>query len=98
MFFDNWLSRYGLLENFIAVLCEWNGTGKCMTVLTTIAFCTLCSQAKNILNKKLRKSQKTIEQKNTKANNYSIFIYLFRYVSSVEKDASFSLLALIPLL
>ena len=47
--------------------------------------------------KKLRKSQKTMEQKNTKANNYSFFIYLFRYISSVEKDASFSLLALIPL-
>ena len=48
--------------------------------------------------KKLRKSQKTIEHRNTKANHYSIFIYLFRYISSVEKDASFSLLALIPLL
>ena len=48
--------------------------------------------------KKLRKSQKTMEQKNTKANNYSIFIYLFRCISSVEKDDSFSLLALIPLL
>ena len=42
--------------------------------------------------KKLRKSQKTMEQKNTKANNYSIFSYLFGYSSSVEKDASFSLL------
>ena len=37
-------------------------------------------------------------QKNIKANNYSIFMYLFWYISSVEKDASFSLLALIPLL
>ena len=36
-----------------------------------------------------------MEQKNTKANNYSVSIYLFRYISSVEKDASFSLLALI---
>ena len=35
-------------------------------------------------------------QKNIKANNYSIFIYLFRYISSVENDASFSLLALKP--
>ena len=34
-----------------------------------------------------------MEQKNTKANNYLIFIYLFRYISSVEKDTSFSLLA-----
>ena len=48
--------------------------------------------------KKLRKSQKTMEQKNTKVNNYSISIYSFRYISSVEKSASSSLLALIPLL
>ena len=48
--------------------------------------------------KKLRKSQKTMQHKNTKANNYSIFIYLFRYMSSVEKNVYFSLLAQIPLL
>ena len=44
--------------------------------------------------KKLRKSRKTMEQK----NNYSILICLFRYISSVEKSVSFGLLALIPLL
>ena len=48
--------------------------------------------------KKLRKSQKTIEQTNTKANNYSVFSYLFKYISSVENDASFSFLAQLPLL
>ena len=48
--------------------------------------------------KKLRKSQKSMEQTNTKANNLSIFIYLLRYISSAVKDASFSVLALIPLL
>ena len=37
-------------------------------------------------------------KKNTKANNFSIFIDLFRYIPSDEKDGSFSLLALIPLL
>ena len=36
--------------------------------------------------KKLRKSQKTMQLKNTYANNYSIFFYLFRYMSSVEKN------------
>ena len=36
--------------------------------------------------KKLRKSQKTMQHKNTKANKYSIFIYLFRYMSSVGKN------------
>ena len=48
--------------------------------------------------KKLRKSQKTMQHKNTQANNYSIFIFLFRYMSSVEKNVCFSLLAPIPLL
>ena len=48
--------------------------------------------------KKLRKSQKTKQHKHTKANNDSFFIYLFRYMSSVEKNVYFSLLAPIPLL
>ena len=48
--------------------------------------------------KKLRKSQKTIQHKNIKAYNYSIFIYLFRYMSSVEKHIYFKLLAPMPLL
>ena len=43
--------------------------------------------------KKLRKSQKTMQHNNTKGNNYSIFIYLFRYMSSVEKNVNLSLLA-----
>ena len=34
--------------------------------------------------KKLRKSQKTTQHKNTKANKYLFFIYLLRYMSSVE--------------
>ena len=48
--------------------------------------------------KKLGKSQKTIQHKDTKANNYLIFINLFRYMSSVEKNVDFSLLAPISLL
>ena len=52
-----------------------------------------------ILNKKkIRKSQKTMQHKNTKANNFSIFISLLRYLSSVEKNVYFSLLVPIPLL
>ena len=47
---------------------------------------------------KLRKSQKTMQQKNTKANNYSFFIYSFRYMSSVEIHVYFKLLAPTPLL
>ena len=46
--------------------------------------------------KKLRKSQKTMQHKNTKEKNYSIFIYLFRYMSSVEKHVYFKLLAPMP--
>ena len=34
-----------------------------------------------------------MQHKNIKANNYLIFIYLFRYMSSVEKNVYFSLLA-----
>ena len=48
--------------------------------------------------KKLRKSQKTMKHKNTKADNCSIFIYLLRYMSSVEKHVYFKLLAPMPLL
>ena len=48
--------------------------------------------------KKLRKSQKTMQHKNTKAKNYTIFIYLFRYMLSVYKHVYFKLLAPIPLL
>ena len=48
--------------------------------------------------KKLRKSHKTMQHKNAKANNYSIFIYLFRYMSLVEKNVYFCLQAPIPLL
>ena len=35
---------------------------------------------------------------NTKANNYSIFIYLFRYMSSIKKHVYLKLLAPMPLL
>ena len=41
--------------------------------------------------KKLRKSQKTMQHKNTRANKYSIFICLFRCMSSVEKNVYFNL-------
>ena len=48
--------------------------------------------------KKLRKSQKTMQHKDTKANSYLIFIIFFRYMSSVKNNVDFSLLAPIPLL
>ena len=48
--------------------------------------------------KKLRKSQKSMQHKETIANNYSILIYLFRYMSSVDKNVYLSLLAPIPLM
>ena len=64
------------------------------------AFACKIKLSKNNLysTKKLRKSQKTIQHKNTKSNNYSVFIYLFRYMSSAEKKVYFSLLAPMPLL
>ena len=46
MLSDEWLSRYGLLENFNAsVTCT--RTGKWTTGVTAIALCTSCSRAKN---------------------------------------------------
>ena len=48
--------------------------------------------------KKVRKSQKTMQHKNIIANNYSFLMYLFRYMSLVEKHVYFKLLAPTPLL
>ena len=56
-------------------------------------------KGRNILNKKVKEiSEKTMQHKDTKANNYLIFIYLFRYMSSVEEIVYFCLLAKIPFL
>ena len=53
MLSDEWLSRYGLLENFNAsVTCTGTGTGTdtgtgtWTTGVTAIALCTSCSRAK----------------------------------------------------
>ena len=48
MLSDEWLSRYGLLENFNAsVTRTGTGTGTRTTGVTAIALCTSCSRAKN---------------------------------------------------
>ena len=48
MLSDEWLSRYGLLENFNAsVTRTGTGTGTWTTGVTAIALCTSCSRAKN---------------------------------------------------
>ena len=91
---------YGVLNIFG---CFWKlMLPRCWDVSLSLGFETkLCVRIvayQLYSTKKLRKSQKTMEQKNIKAKNYSFFIYLFRYVSSNEKDVSFSVLALIPLL
>ena len=53
MLSDEWLSRYGLLENFNASVTRTRtrtgtrtGTGTWTTGVTAIALCTLCSRAK----------------------------------------------------
>ena len=58
MLSDEWLSRYGLLENFNAsVMCTRTrtgtrtGTGTWTTGVTAIALCTSCSRAKNEFHK-----------------------------------------------
>ena len=56
MLSDEWLSRYGLLENFNASVTRkrtrtgtrtGTGTGTWTTGVTAIALCTSCSRAKN---------------------------------------------------
>ena len=54
MLSDEWLSRYGLLENFNASVTRTGtgtgthtGTGTWTTRVTAIALCTSCSRAKN---------------------------------------------------
>ena len=52
MLSDEWLSRYGLLENFNASVTRMltgtvTGTGTLTNGLTAIALCTSCSRPKN---------------------------------------------------
>ena len=56
MLSDEWLSRYGLLENFNASVTRTRtgtrtGTGMWTTGVTAIALCTSCSRAKNFNRK-----------------------------------------------
>ena len=53
MLSDEWLSRYGLLENFNASVTRTR-TGTWTTGETAIALCTSCSQAKNYTIQVLR--------------------------------------------
>ena len=55
MLSDEWLSRYGLLENFNTSVTRTRtrtrtgtGTGTWTTEVTAIALCTSCSRAKNV--------------------------------------------------
>ena len=59
MLSDEWLSRYGLLENFNASVTRTRtgtrtgtgtGTGTWTTGVTAIALCTSCSRAKNSID------------------------------------------------
>ena len=54
MLSDEWLSRYGLLENFNASVTRTGtgthtGTGTWTTGVTAIALCTSCSRAKKAI-------------------------------------------------
>ena len=56
MLSDEWLSRYGLLENFNANVTRTRtgtGTGTWTTGVTAIALCTSCSRAKNLKKKNI---------------------------------------------
>ena len=57
MLSDEWLSRYGLLENFNASVTRTRtgtGTGTWTTGVTAIALCTSCSRAKKEDKSKLQ--------------------------------------------
>ena len=69
MLSGEWLSRYGLLENFNASVTRTGtgtgthtGTGTWTTGVTAIALCTSCSRAKNEVSEKtwLLKSRSNI--------------------------------------
>ena len=50
MLFDEWLSRYEILENFKASVTRTRtGTGTWTTGLTAIDLCTSCSRAKDVV-------------------------------------------------
>ena len=52
MLSDEWLSRYGLLENFNASVTRTGthtGTGTWTTGVTAIALCTSCSRANELV-------------------------------------------------
>ena len=58
MLSDEWLSRYGLLENFNASVTRTGtrtrtGTGTWTTGVTAIALCTSCSRAKKSFEVKI---------------------------------------------
>ena len=65
MLSDEWLSRYGLLENLNASVTRTGtgtgtvthtGTGTWTTGVTAIALCTSCSRAKNQTSESLTRS------------------------------------------
>ena len=63
MLSDEWLSRYGLLENFNASVTRTRtgmgtGTGTWTTGVTAIALCTSYSRAKNEIQNKTHNDSK----------------------------------------
>ena len=79
MLSDEWLSRYGLLENFNASVTRTRtrtrtrtgtgtgtGTGTWTTEVTAIALCTSCSRANKINPNSIGNNLKTLEIQNFK--------------------------------
>ena len=90
MLSDEWLSRYGLLENFNASVTRTGtgtgtgtgthtGTGTWTTGVTAIALCTSCSRAKNENIHKVQTTQKC-DFKTSNKWNYNRSIVLERSV------------------
>ena len=82
MLSDEWLSRYGLLENFNASVTRTRmGTGTWTTRVTAIALCTSCSRAKKAVTKEAKKTSSGRKQ------FFFIFIGIIGFVVFLEDNA-----------
>ena len=89
MLSDEWLSRYGLLENFNASVTR---TGTWTTGVTAIALCTSCSRANECLNELISKYNvglKTLLSEGlSEPEFYGDLVYKFKKLKGIN-DFSF---------
>ena len=90
MLSDEWLSRYGLLENFNASVTRTRtGTGTWTSGVTAIALCTSCSRAKKqciltVEHDIQFKSSGFFAMKRGERENYTLPVLNIPYLSSLQ--------------